>query len=203
MVAALFLFATLVGCARTPDVVLSLSVDSKDAVVVGEAHRILQFRFDESRTSFMSSVQSEIRGPMISFRFKRGAPEESILTYLYQTPGKVHAFLASSSALAFTDRDIEHAGLSFENGASVLQLRLSPAAGRRVRVLTSSNVGKAMRVTLDGQPLLEATITGVLSDSFQISLPQQYTENASALAVVLQSGALPAPVSLLQLKNEG
>jgi preprotein translocase subunit SecD len=69
--------------------------------------------------------------------------------------------------------------------------------------LTSSNVGKAMRVTLDGQPLLEATITGVLSDSFQISLPQQYTENASALAVVFQSGALPAPVSLLQLKNEG
>lgn len=83
----------------------------------------------------------------------------------------------------------------------VVRLRLTPAAGDRVLALTTRNVGKTARLTLDGRLLLEATITGVLRDSFQITSPEQETEKAMALAVVLRSGALPAVVSLVDGAN--
>jgi preprotein translocase subunit SecD len=96
----------------------------------------------------------------------------------------------------FTDRDIEQAALAYENKSHVVRLRLAPAAGDRVLALTTRNVGKTARLTLDDRVLLEAVITGVLRESFQITSPEQDTEKAMAFVVVLQSGALPAVVSL-------
>lgn len=187
--------ALVAGCARTPDVTLNLSVDSDDRMVLEEVRRILLFRFGEFRPSFFSSIESDINGSAISFRFKGGAPEESILTYLYETPGRVNAVLVENSGLLFTDQDIEQAGLAHENGSSVVRLRLAPTAGERVLALTTRNVGRTARLTMDGRALLEATITGALRDSFQITSPEQDPQKAMALVVVLRSGALPAAVS--------
>lgn len=198
-VSLLLMFAVLVaGCTRTPDVVLNLSVGSQDPTVLEDVRRILLFRFGEFPPSFFSKIESEIDGSMISFRFKGGAPEGSLLTYLYATTGKVRASLAENRAVLFTDRDIEQADLAYENESHVVLLRLTPDAGERVLALTTRNIGKTVRVTLDDRPLLEAIISGAFRDSFQITSPEQDDERAMALVVVLQSGALPAPVSLLQ-----
>jgi preprotein translocase subunit SecD len=154
------------------------------------------FRFGEFRPFFFSSVESTIDGSTLSFRFKRGAPAQSTVTYLYQTPGRVRATLVEGFGILFTDKDIEQAHLAFENERHVIRLRLTPAAGNRVLALTTRNVGKTARLTLDGRVLLEAVITGVLRDTFQVTSPEEDTEKAKALVVVLQSGALPAVVSL-------
>ena len=73
---------------------------------------------------------------------------------------------------------------------------LTPSAGERVLALTSRNIGRTARMTLDGQPLLEARIAGAFRDSFQITSPETDLERARALVVVLRSGALPAKVVL-------
>jgi hypothetical protein len=189
-------FAVLVmGCARQPDVLLNLRVSSADRAVVEEVRRILMFRFGEFRPSFLSSIEATIDGPTLSFRFKGGAPASSIVTYLYKTPGRLRTTLVGNPGVLFTDQDIEQAALAYENERHVVRLRLTPAAGNRVLALTTRNVGNTARLTLDGRLLLEAVITGALRDSFQITSPEQDTEKAMALVVVLQSGALPAVVS--------
>jgi hypothetical protein len=201
-VAIVLVIAALVaGCARPPDVTLNLRVDTTDPVVVAEVRRILLFRFGEFRSSFFSSIESKVDGSRLSFLFKGGAPAQSILPYLYKTSGRVRATLVESPAVLFTHQDIEQAALAYENESHVVRLRLTPAAGDRVLALTTRNVGKTARLTLDGRLLLEATITGVLRDSFQITSPEQETEKAMALAVVLRSGALPAVVSSVDAAN--
>lgn len=189
------------SCARTPEVTLNLSVKTQDSAVLEEVRRILLFRFGEFPASFFSSIETTSDGSVISFRFKGGAPEDSILTYLYETRGKVRASLAESSAILFTDRDIEQAALAYENDTTVMRLRLTQAAGARVLALTTRSIGKTARVTLDGRPLIEATITGAFSDSFQVNLPDQDIEKGPALVAVLRSGALPAPVSLVKREH--
>lgn len=197
-------FAILVvGCARTPDVVLTLSVDSADVRVVEEVRRILLFRFGEFPVSFFSSIESEVDGAVISFRFKGGAPEESILTYLYQTPGRVNASIVESPGTLFTSRDIEDAALMHDDAGRMLLLRLTASAGERMRVLTARNVGKTVRLAMDGRVLIEATISGVLSDSFQVVSPEQDRERGLALITVLRSGPLPALVSAEPAKKAG
>jgi hypothetical protein len=197
---ALFLVVAglVASCARTPEVTLNLSVKTQDAAVLEEARRILLYRFGEFPASIFSSIETTSDGSVISFRFKGGAPEGSILTYLYETRGRVRASLAKSSAILFTDRDIEEASLAYVDGMTVVRLRLSQAAGEHVFALTTRSFGKIARVTLDGRPLLEATINGAFRDSFQMTLPDQDIEKAQALCAVLRSGALPAPVSLVQ-----
>ena len=192
----LVLAVLVMGCTRQPEVSLNLRVSTADPVILQEVRRILLFRFSKFRPSFLASIESTIDGSILSFRFKGGAPAQPIVTYLYQTPGRVWTTLVESSAVLFTDQDIEQAALAYENKSHVVRLRLTPAAGNRVLALTTRNVGKTARLTLDGRVLLEAVITGVLRDSFQITSPEQDTEKAMALVAVLQSGALPADVSL-------
>jgi hypothetical protein len=193
----LVLAVLAVSCTRPPDVSLNLRVSTADPVVLEEVRRILLFRFREFRPSFFSSIESKIDGSRLSFRFKGGAPAQSLVTYLYETPGRVRTILVESSGVLFTDQDIEQAALAYENESHVVRLRLTPAGGNRVLALTTRNVGKTARLTLDGRVLLEAVITGVLREAFQITSPEQDTEKAMALVVVLQSGALPAVVSLV------
>lgn len=197
----LVLVFLVASCQRPPDVTLNLRVDTADPAVVEEARRILLFRFGEFRPSFFSSIESKVDGAKLSFRFKGGAPAQSVLAYLYGTSGRVRATLVQSPATLFTDQDIEQVDLAYENESHVILVRLTPAAGERVLALTTRNVGKTARFTLDGRLLLEATIAAVLRDSFQITSPEQETEKAMALAVVLRSGALPAVVSSIDVAN--
>lgn len=187
--------ALLTGCDRAPDLVLTLAVDSRDTAVVESARQILLSRFNEFRPSFLSSITSKIDGSGITFTFYGGAPSDDTIKYLYRTRGKVRAVLSDSTTILFTDRDIEEARLIYSDSRFDIALRLSQEAGERVLRLTTKNIGKSARITLDNAVLLDARIQDALRDSFQLTAPHQDDEQNRALVVVLRSGALPAQVS--------
>ncbi|HEY0683866.1 MAG TPA: hypothetical protein VGD45_16155 [Steroidobacter sp.] len=197
MALAALLAFLLVGCARTPDVTLNLRVHTSDPEVVEQVRRIILFRFSEFRSSMFSSIESEVDGPKITFRFKGEAPEPSTVAYLYETAGRLKASFVGHSAVLFTDRDIEQANLAYLDERNVIQLRLLPEAGDRLHAITSRNVGKVARLTLDGRVLIESTVTAALRESLQIPSPEQDHERAMALVVVLRYGALPTLVTLV------
>lgn len=187
------------GCTRVPDVTLNLRVDTEDEAVVESARRILLYRFGEFPPSFFSTVESQVDGAVISFRFQGGAPESSTLAYLYETRGRLRVSMTESSAPLFTERDIEQAGLSLEQGGgAAINLRLTPEAGERVHALTTRHVGKTLRMTLDGRPMMEAAIGEALRDSIRIITPEQDHERLLALVAILKSGALPASVTVAE-----
>jgi hypothetical protein len=174
-----------------------LVVASAEPRIVAETERVLLSRFEEFLPSLFSSVESTSVESTISFTFKHGAPALPILEYLYQTTGSLRASLADDSAGStwFTEQDIARAVLAYDGSSRVLRIRLTPEAGQRVVRLTSQNLGKAVRVTLDNEVLLEATINGVFGEPFQVTAPDTDTDTALALTVILETGALPASVS--------
>jgi protein-export membrane protein SecD len=88
-------------------------------------------------------------------------------------------------------------------GQPYVSLTLNASGGRKFSRLTGDNVGRRLAIVLDGQvysaPVIKQKISGghaSISGSFT-------TEEATDLAVVLRSGALPAPVNVLEERSVG
>jgi len=86
---------------------------------------------------------------------------------------------------------------------SGVSLTLNPQGARRFRRVTAQNVGRYLAITLDDRvvsapsireriPSGRASITGAFSD-----------DEAKDLAIVLQAGALPAPINIIQEMTVG
>lgn len=171
-------------------------MDSTDAQVVAETRRILLGRFGE----YHSRIESNVAGSVMTVTFKHGAPDPETVRYLYRTPGKLRTSLSGPSipdgAVLFTDRELARVSVGVdESGSAVLNILLTPEAGRRMQRITGRSVGAVAHTVLDGRTLFDATIQSVLSDSFRITLQEPDPQKVRALATVLQSGALPAFVS--------
>ena len=79
---------------------------------------------------------------------------------------------------------------------------LSQDGARRFQKFTSSNIGNRLAVVLDNQIRSVATIQSAISDSGRINGLSSEQE-ASDLALVLRTGALPAGIRYLQEKTIG
>jgi protein-export membrane protein SecD len=86
---------------------------------------------------------------------------------------------------------------------SGVSLTMNPEGARRFRRVTAANVGRYLAITLDGRvasspriqeriPSGRASITGAFTD-----------EEAKDLSIVLQAGALPAPLNFIQEMTVG
>ena len=190
------LAATLQACSLGPDTELTLEVQSSDPAVVARTARVLSERFKEFRPSLVSSSKFAIEGSTIRFTFRNGAPEPKIVEYLYSTPGHFRAALASdlSGEPWLTDRDVREAHVTYQDSMPALAVQLTPEAGQRLARLTTDNVGQVVRMTLDGETLMEARIQDPFGERFMIT-GQDFEEDVRRrLTVVLTSGALPADV---------
>jgi preprotein translocase subunit SecD len=104
---------------------------------------------------------------------------------------------------AVTGRDLTGADPGRgENGGWVVNFSLSHDGAQRFANVTGANVGKYLAVVLDNRVVESAVIKSQISDNGQIegSFTQQ---QASDLALVLRSGALPASISYLQEETVG
>ncbi len=77
-------------------------------------------------------------------------------------------------------------------------LSLSPTAARKFDELTAKNIHKQLAIILDGKvksdPVIQSRISGG-----QVSITGNFsTDEADVLAMVLRSGALPAPIKVIQ-----
>jgi len=91
---------------------------------------------------------------------------------------------------------------SFQDGRPIVSFTFSSASARRFLDLTSKHIGEPLAVVLDDKvisaPTIQAAIgaNGIITGSFSV----EYTQT---LALLLRSGALPAPVEFIQESSVG
>ena len=93
-----------------------------------------------------------------------------------------------------------------QNGQPAVSIDLNGDGGRRMRDATRDRIGKKMSIVLKekGKPevLSVATIQAELGSSFQIT-GMGTMENSSELALLLRSGALAAPMDVIEERTIG
>jgi preprotein translocase subunit SecD len=93
-------------------------------------------------------------------------------------------------------------------GAPVVLFEMSAEGSRLMQKLTSENIGRRMATVLDDKVETAPYIQGEISSNGQITLgtgrdQQSMWEEASAIALVLNAGALPAPVTIFEERTVG
>ncbi|MDX1949196.1 MAG: protein translocase subunit SecD [Rickettsiales bacterium] len=92
---------------------------------------------------------------------------------------------------------------TYNEGQPVVSFKFNNQGGKKFAKVTADNVGKPFAIVLDGKVITAPRIneailsgSGIISGSFTI-------EEANDLALLLRSGALPAPLSILEERSVG
>jgi len=95
------------------------------------------------------------------------------------------------------------ASAGFSEGQAVVHFKFNTIGGKRFGEATKNNVGGRLAIVLDNEVISAPTInsailggSGVISGNFTI-------ESANQLAMLLRSGALPAPLEVLEERTVG
>jgi preprotein translocase subunit SecD len=107
------------------------------------------------------------------------------------------------SRVELSGENLTDAQPSFQDNEPVVSFRLDGAGARTFGRLTQDNVGKLFAILLDDRVISAPRIrepilggSGVISGSFTV-------ESANELAVLLRSGALPAPLNIIEERSVG
>src|SRR5208283_2407866 len=120
-------------------------------------------------------------------------------------PGKESAFYVVNDKAALTGAFLEDARVDAGNsnfGMPVVSFKFNAEGGRIFGSLTGANIGHELAIVLDGvvysAPRINSRITnsGIIEGRFNM-------EEARKLAIVLRSGALPAPVRVIEERTVG
>lgn len=126
-----------------------------------------------------------------------------------ESESKVSVKEKNGSSLAVEDRalmtgdSVDDARVDFADSGVEVSLKFTSEGARTFRAITSENVGRQLAIILDGvvysaPQIREAIGGGMASISGSFS-----TGEAKDLAVVLRSGALPAPLKVLEERAVG
>jgi preprotein translocase subunit SecD len=85
----------------------------------------------------------------------------------------------------------------------IVAFELSHRAGRRFEKETGDHLGQKMAIVLDDRVYTAPVIQGAISTRGQIELGKATMEDATALALVLRAGALPAPLHIVEERSVG
>lgn len=122
------------------------------------------------------------------------------------TPGKTATDAATLTDFKPTDltgADLARATVTFESQdrSPAVSLTFKDSGKIKFAKLTKENIGKPIAILLDGYPLTMPTVQTEIIDGNAIITGQFTTDEAKALSVQLNAGALPVPVSILSQKN--
>ncbi len=92
---------------------------------------------------------------------------------------------------------------SFQEGQPVVSFRFNSLGGKKFGEATKNNIGEKLAIVLDNEvisaPVIQSAImggNGIISGNFTL-------ESANDLALLLRSGALPAPLEVLEERTVG
>lgn len=92
---------------------------------------------------------------------------------------------------------------SFQEGDPVVSFKFDSLGGKKFGEVTKNNIGERLAIVLDNEVISAPTIqsailggSGIISGSFTV-------KSASDLALLLRSGALPAPLEVLEERTVG
>ena len=122
-----------------------------------------------------------------------------------QSEGGIQYYLVSRSS-AVSGRDLRTGGASVsrdETGKPQVNFVLTNEGGRKFAAFTGAHVGERLGVVLDNKVQEVATINEQIHDQGRISGGNMSEQSAKDLALVLNSGALPAGIRYLEERTVG
>lgn len=131
--------------------------------------------------------------------FKGTLPEE--LNILKTNPRRMErGYYVVKAYPVITGRDLEKAWRSTDAyGAPNIAFKLTPVGAKKFRDYSSKNIGRKLAIVLDNKIQSAPVIQDVIS--YEAVITGRFTiEEAEDLTRVLNSGALPAPVKILEEK---
>lgn len=122
------------------------------------------------------------------------------------TPGATATEAATLTGFNPTDltgADLARASVTFEteNRQPGVALVFKDSGKTKFAKLTKENIGKPIAILLDGYPITMPTVQVEIADGNAQITGNFTTEEAKALSIQLNAGALPVPVSVLSQKN--
>lgn len=122
------------------------------------------------------------------------------------TPGKTASEAATLTSFTPTDltgADLAKASVTFEtqDRQPAVALSFKDSGKTKFAELTKENIGKPIAILLDGYPITMPTVQVEITDGNAQITGHFTTDEAKSLAVQLNAGALPVPVSVLSQKN--
>ncbi|WP_141735292.1 protein translocase subunit SecD [Oligoflexus tunisiensis] len=117
------------------------------------------------------------------------------------------------AATELSGEDVLDASVTYDPNSltndPVVSMKFTPTGGKRFADITGGNIGRRMAIVLDdvivSDPVIQSKISG---GSAQITLGSGEAfnvkqEQANQLALILRSGALPAPITILEERQVG
>ena len=100
-------------------------------------------------------------------------------------------------------KNLTDARVAFENGQPVVSFRFNTIGGRQFAETTSEHVGERLAIVLDNEVISAPNIQSPITGGSGIITGNFSTESANDLALLLRSGALPAPLEVLEERTVG
>jgi len=122
------------------------------------------------------------------------------------TPGATATDSATLTGFSPTDlsgADLKIASVTFEteNRLPAVSITFKDSGKDKFQKLTKENIGKPIAILLDNQPVTMPTVQQEISQG-QAQITGNFSvDEAKALSIQLNAGALPVPVSVLSQKN--
>lgn len=99
--------------------------------------------------------------------------------------------------------NLTDARVSFDNGQPVVSFRFNTIGGRKFAEVTSNHVGERLAIVLDNEVISAPNIQSAITGGSGIITGNFTTQSANDLALLLRSGALPAPLEVLEERTVG
>lgn len=103
-----------------------------------------------------------------------------------------------------TGADLTKAAVQFDQqGNPEISLTFNSEGAKKFAKITKDNIGKPVAIYLDNQPISIPTVQSEIRDGKAVISGQFTIAEAKKLAIQLNAGALPVPISIAEQKNVG
>ena len=99
--------------------------------------------------------------------------------------------------------NLTDARVSFQEGQPVVSFRFNTLGGRKFGEVTSAHVGERLAIVLDNEVISAPNIQSAITGGSGVITGNFTTKSANDLALLLRSGALPAPLEVLEERTVG
>ncbi len=102
-------------------------------------------------------------------------------------------------------KDLQKATAAFDQktGAPIIQLAFTDDGAKKFEDITKRNIGKKVAMFLDDQYLMDPTVQVAITDGQAVISGQFTAADVKEKVLLLNSGALPAPVKVIQQRSIG
>ena len=115
------------------------------------------------------------------------------------------ASITGFNETGLTGKDLEKAGVSFAQNTNTPQIaiKFTGEGAEKFEEITKRNIGSPLAIFLDGQVISAPRVNEAISGGEAVITGQFDLEQAKNLAIQLNAGALPVPITILEQRSIG